>query len=51
MEPDKSDLHFEPFQKLYTQFREHYIELMAHMNLLRLQDNSVNLILLSQIIQ
>ena len=32
------DLHSEPFKKIYEQFREHYIELMAHMNLLRQND-------------
>ena len=33
---DKS--HEEPFKRLYHKYREHYIEMMAHMNLLREND-------------
>ena len=31
--------HKEPFKRFYHKFREHYIEMMAHMNLLRENDN------------
>ena len=33
---DKS--HEEPFRRLHHKYREHYIEMMAHMNLLREND-------------
>ena len=35
---EKNQTHFEKFQNLHTKFREHYIEIMAHLNLLRQND-------------
>ena len=35
---ENNQTHFEKFQNLHTKFREHYIEIMAHLNLLRQND-------------